>query len=1036
MTATFPIAHLNESQYPGNIAAFEELRTTLLGGEIIGFVGAGASASLMPTWGSLLNKLTADALKMGSLKAEDKDYLDQLVDKDPLQCATILEQQIGKDHFRSILSDTFRNNEDYTPIHRALIDLDFYGFMTTNYDYGLEIAISNKKSKYPRSDNYTNPHALSEWKKRSILSKEFPPVLHLHGEANDPGTIIFTGNDYRQAYHSGETGRFLSTMLGSNRFLFVGFGFSDPFLEAVMGRELARLASEPIHFTFVGLLPTQHASMLIRGTFKQKYRMTPIFYPIASKRREDGLEYHDHSALLEVVQNLGPFGSGSPTAPAVASAELTKSGLKEEVVVAAPEATGDGFLPSFEEQLFKSPAGKTLYAAPILMDKLKSRVWGNIGATSVSISSIVQSNQNFVVVCPPEVGATTLSKHLAAEIRVAGLEYAAWADAQHLPNYEKKLEKSFSYISSSKRKVLVLDNYSPHKDEKLLKELRSLELFDRIIVIMRNMEMYTGDPNVAELFQDNFQVVHQWYFSRPEIRNLASKLFDTEDEVFLTRIVDKTYFDLLGLCMPITPSNVIMYLMILFKEGDYQPLNRVQIVDRYLHEMLRSASEYYEHSFSSLNKLDLLSSFAWQLYVKKSGFWDEKVWYEFCHNYKKEKLVEFTESDLLSELYRARVFIKIGNQILFRFSFFYSYFVGRFMANSPGKIKDFIESEAYFHSGSLIEVITGLSWDNTYVIEKLTQNMNKHLEIFFKRYLPEEFDPLGELKWPKDTKSEADLWVKIEENIAKGPESAEKIDELKKSITAEKRTERQQVTLNEFNAMEERLVSLKEMLEEAIKNSDSVAGETKRAAVLSVLRCAAAYYRIAILFSPQLARHRYLNWYGISFRNVIQYDDEMELERKMALIVINASSAVTKRTGETIGTRKLGAVFKSLRELQAKGGFFNLLRCELIASSKPDQWEEVLRDAIMTMQKDAFYLRVLLQVLMRHLKEEVNTISDRNRLKQLIALIRTKREIGKERPGAGIVNKMLGKLEELAYFEGKGDVVLSSAAEREETPEG
>jgi hypothetical protein len=34
------------------------------------------------------------------------------------------------------------------------------------------------------------------------------------------------------------------------------------------------------------------------------------------------------------------------------------------------------------------------------------------------------------------------------------------------------------------------------------------------------------------------------------------------------------------------------------------------------------------------------------------------------------------------------------------------------------------------------------------------------------------------------------------------------------------------------------------------------------------------------------------------------------------------------------------------------------------------------------------------------------------------------------------VNKMLGKLEELAYFEGKGDVALSSAAEGEETPEG
>src|ERR1039458_2642050 len=93
-----------------------------------------------------------------------------------------------------------------------------------------------------------------------------------------------------------------------------------------------------------------------------------------------------------------------------------------------------------------------------------------------------------------------------------------------------------------------------------------------------------------------------------------------------------------ALCIPITPSNVIMYLTILYKEGDFHPINRVQIVDRYLREMLRKPSDAYKDAFDAKNKMDIISTFVFSMFQNQKSQFTEADWFIFCRDYMKSTL--------------------------------------------------------------------------------------------------------------------------------------------------------------------------------------------------------------------------------------------------------------------------------------------------------------------------------------------------------------------------------------------------------------
>ncbi|RYF50357.1 MAG: hypothetical protein EOO38_05850 [Cytophagaceae bacterium] len=151
--------------------------------------------------------------------------------------------------------------------------------------------------------------------------------------------------------------------------------------------------------------------------------------------------------------------------------------------------------------------------------------------------------------------------------------WRAWLrEAGKLGNYKKKLLEDKAFRSEpegrSRKRVLVLDNFDSARHERLIKEIVGLKAFDCIVLISKAR----GDDltNLDDLgLEVAFRPVALHYLDRSDVRTLASQLYDTFDSDLISAAVEKTYNDLLELCIPLTPSNVVMYVSVIHREGGF-----------------------------------------------------------------------------------------------------------------------------------------------------------------------------------------------------------------------------------------------------------------------------------------------------------------------------------------------------------------------------------------------------------------------------------------------------------------------------------
>ena len=128
-----------------NRQVYDDLRKLFAQDEAIAFVGAGASAGMYPQWGQVIDQLADYAVKQG--RAEPSDGVRWKADKTstPQQRVNTILRRLDEAHYHGFLRSTFearRGSDDkpFTPVHAALLRLPFRGYVTTNYDSGLEFA--------------------------------------------------------------------------------------------------------------------------------------------------------------------------------------------------------------------------------------------------------------------------------------------------------------------------------------------------------------------------------------------------------------------------------------------------------------------------------------------------------------------------------------------------------------------------------------------------------------------------------------------------------------------------------------------------------------------------------------------------------------------------------------------------------------------------------------------------------------------------------------------------------------------------------
>jgi hypothetical protein len=249
-----------------NRAARGALVNALRAGEAVLFAGAGVAVPAgYPSWTRLLAGLEdlCDA-------AGDGFHRDPGARKDiPLSYAETIKRHIHAVHgsldpYFAYLQREFMKDPQLIRFHRELVSLPFGGFVTTNYDSTLEVALLLRE-RVP-ADKAVDVRsvtglALHEFYRSLHREHRGRRVAHIHGYHASPRHIVLSATDYDDAYgRRSETSErpvlvdFLHTVVATSSFVFVGFSFQDAvfleFLDASSKR--LNLWDSATHFALIG----------------------------------------------------------------------------------------------------------------------------------------------------------------------------------------------------------------------------------------------------------------------------------------------------------------------------------------------------------------------------------------------------------------------------------------------------------------------------------------------------------------------------------------------------------------------------------------------------------------------------------------------------------------------------------------------------------------------------------------------------------------------------------------------------------------
>lgn len=225
-----------------------ELVDSIQSGRCIAFVGAGFSIPSTPTWPKLLERLIGRVQDAG-VRKQLLSWLHQkgLTGRDYEGIAAAVEAEMGSGfhgELRAVLGKEIRG---VTKRRLAwLKGIPFHYVLTTNFDGILGRARTPSPEVYAEaisaarrpwwSEEYWGGSADALWRDRLIA---------LHGQCDEPESVIFTTESYRRHLHESAAYRgFLRALFATHNVLYLGFSFNDAYINDLRSEILAVIGLE------------------------------------------------------------------------------------------------------------------------------------------------------------------------------------------------------------------------------------------------------------------------------------------------------------------------------------------------------------------------------------------------------------------------------------------------------------------------------------------------------------------------------------------------------------------------------------------------------------------------------------------------------------------------------------------------------------------------------------------------------------------------------------------------------------------------
>ncbi len=232
----------------------EEIVEAGLSGNLVLFVGAGVSMQLgLPSWTDLAQRTLIDLRDGGLVNFSELDQLKGLGDpKKQLSIASLIAEAAG---VSLSIERHFVGHEEGDSIYKSLNDIGC-SCVTTNYDNLLsprfDAAVDGSTTSGPTIRIYETDNLLAKHLEKPGT------VVHLHGTATNPESMIVTTKDYLEHYDNENVQEFLGELFAKKTVLFLGYGLDEAeILEHILRRGSAQSTGDRRRFALQGFFGSQ-----------------------------------------------------------------------------------------------------------------------------------------------------------------------------------------------------------------------------------------------------------------------------------------------------------------------------------------------------------------------------------------------------------------------------------------------------------------------------------------------------------------------------------------------------------------------------------------------------------------------------------------------------------------------------------------------------------------------------------------------------------------------------------------------------------